>query len=70
MSAVSEDHDAEITAGQLVERVDVATMAAHRNTMLREDFWRQLGAIDLGVSYPSPGATWPPSPAPPAQDRA
>jgi 3-hydroxy-9,10-secoandrosta-1,3,5(10)-triene-9,17-dione monooxygenase len=57
--------------GQRFERLfrDLATMAAHRNTMLREEFWRQLGAIDLGVSYPSPGGTWPPSPARPAQDR-
>jgi hypothetical protein len=56
--------------GQRFERLfrDLATMAAHRNTMLREEFWRQLGAIDLGVSYPSPGGTWPPSPATTAPD--
>ena len=58
--------------GQRFERLfrDLATMAAHRNTMLREEFWRQLGAIDLGVSYPSPGGTWPPSPTTTPQDRA
>ena len=50
--------------GQRFERLfrDLATMASHRNTMLREDFFRQLGAIALGVSsYPSPGGTWPPT---------
>ncbi len=49
--------------GQRFERLfrDLATMAAHRNTMLREEFFRQLGAIALGVSYPSPGGTWPPA---------
>jgi alkylation response protein AidB-like acyl-CoA dehydrogenase len=49
--------------GQRFERLfrDLATMAAHRNSMLREEFFRQLGAIELGVSYPSPGATWPPA---------
>jgi 3-hydroxy-9,10-secoandrosta-1,3,5(10)-triene-9,17-dione monooxygenase len=59
-----------VKSGQRFERLfrDLATMAAHRNTMLREDFWRQLGAIELGVSYPSPGGTWPPSPATPALD--
>jgi hypothetical protein len=35
-------------------------MAGHRNSMLREEFWRQLGANALGVPYPSPGGTWPP----------
>jgi hypothetical protein len=70
----------EITAEELVERAralrprngqrferlfrDLATMAAHRNPMLREEFWRQLGAIELGVSCPSPGGTWSPSPIP------
>lgn len=60
-----------VKSGQRFERLfrDLATMAAHRNTMLREDFWRQLGAIDLGVSYPSPGGTWPPSPDTTARDR-
>jgi alkylation response protein AidB-like acyl-CoA dehydrogenase len=49
--------------GQRFERLfrDLATMAAHRNSMLREEFFRQLGAIELGVSYPSPGGTWPPA---------
>jgi hypothetical protein len=39
---------------------DLATSAAHRNTQLRDEFWRQLGAIELGVPYPSPAGTYPP----------
>jgi alkylation response protein AidB-like acyl-CoA dehydrogenase len=51
-----------IKNGQRFERLfrDLATMAGHRNSMLREEFWRQLGANALGVPYPSPAGTWPP----------
>jgi 3-hydroxy-9,10-secoandrosta-1,3,5(10)-triene-9,17-dione monooxygenase len=51
-----------IKNGQRFERLfrDLATAAAHRNTQLREDFFRQLGAIELGVPYPSPAGTYPP----------
>jgi alkylation response protein AidB-like acyl-CoA dehydrogenase len=54
-----------IKDGQRFERLfrDLATAAAHRNTQLREDFFRQLGAIDLGVPYPSPAGTYPPGSA-------
>jgi 3-hydroxy-9,10-secoandrosta-1,3,5(10)-triene-9,17-dione monooxygenase len=46
-----------IRRGQRFERLfrDLATSAAHRNTQLRDDFWRQLGAIELGVPVPQPG---------------
>jgi 3-hydroxy-9,10-secoandrosta-1,3,5(10)-triene-9,17-dione monooxygenase len=51
-----------IKSGQRFERLfrDLATSAAHRNTQLRDEFWRQLGAIELGVPYPSPAGTFPP----------
>jgi 3-hydroxy-9,10-secoandrosta-1,3,5(10)-triene-9,17-dione monooxygenase len=51
-----------IKSGQRFERLfrDLATSAAHRNTQLRDEFWRQLGAIELGVPYPSPAGTYPP----------
>ncbi|MBV9197826.1 MAG: acyl-CoA dehydrogenase family protein [Solirubrobacterales bacterium] len=51
-----------IKNGERFERLfrDLATAAAHRNTQLREDFFRQLGAIELGVPYPSPAGTYPP----------
>jgi 3-hydroxy-9,10-secoandrosta-1,3,5(10)-triene-9,17-dione monooxygenase len=51
-----------VKRGQRFERLfrDLATAAAHRNTSLREDFFRQLGAIELGVPYPSPAGTYPP----------
>jgi 3-hydroxy-9,10-secoandrosta-1,3,5(10)-triene-9,17-dione monooxygenase len=54
-----------IRRGQRFERLfrDLATSAAHRNTQLRDDFWRQLGAIELGVPYPSPAGTYPPGSA-------
>ncbi len=50
-----------IKSGQRFERLfrDLATSAAHRNTQLRDEFWRQLGAIELGVPYPSPAGTYP-----------
>jgi 3-hydroxy-9,10-secoandrosta-1,3,5(10)-triene-9,17-dione monooxygenase len=37
--------------GERFERVfrDLAMTAGHRNTMLRESFFRQIGALDLGV---------------------
>ncbi|HEY6524304.1 MAG TPA: acyl-CoA dehydrogenase family protein [Solirubrobacteraceae bacterium] len=56
-----------IKHGQRFERLfrDLATSAAHRNTQLRDDFWRQLGAIELGVPYPSPAGTYPPGSANP-----
>jgi alkylation response protein AidB-like acyl-CoA dehydrogenase len=49
-----------IKSGQRFERQfrDLATSAAHRNTQLRDEFWRQLGAIELGVPYPSPAGTY------------
>jgi 3-hydroxy-9,10-secoandrosta-1,3,5(10)-triene-9,17-dione monooxygenase len=52
-----------IKDGQRFERLfrDLATAASHRNTMLREEFFRQLGAIQLGVPEPSPAGTYPPS---------
>lgn len=52
-----------VKRGQRFERLfrDLATAAAHRNTMLLEDFYRQLGAIQLGVPYPSPAGTYPPA---------
>ena len=56
-----------IKSGQRFERLfrDLATSAAHRNTQLRDEFWRQLGAIELGVPYPSPAGTYPPGAANP-----
>jgi len=55
-----------IKNGQRFERLfrDLAVSAAHRNTQLREDFWRQLGAIQFGVPYPSPAGTYPPGVGP------
>lgn len=54
--------------GQRFERLfrDLATAAAHRNSVLRDEFFRQIGAIELGAPYPSPGGTYPPAPNPPA----
>ncbi len=45
-----------IRNGQRFERLfrDLATAAAHRNTLMRDDMFRRLGAIELGVPYPSP----------------
>jgi hypothetical protein len=56
-----------VKSGQRFERLfrDLATSAAHRNTQLRDEFWRQLGAIELGVPYPSPAGTYPPGAANP-----
>lgn len=47
--------------GQRFERLfrDLATAAAHRNSVLRDEFFRQVGAIELGAPYPSPGGTYP-----------
>ena len=55
-----------IKNGQRFERLfrDLAVSAAHRNTQLREDFWRQLGAIEFGVPTPSPAGTYPPGTGP------
>jgi alkylation response protein AidB-like acyl-CoA dehydrogenase len=52
-----------VKGGQRFERLfrDLATAAAHRGTVLRDDFFRQLGAIQLRAPYPSPAGTYPPT---------
>jgi alkylation response protein AidB-like acyl-CoA dehydrogenase len=43
--------------GERFERVfrDLAMTAGHRNTSFREGFWRQIGAMQLGLHVPGPG---------------
>jgi 3-hydroxy-9,10-secoandrosta-1,3,5(10)-triene-9,17-dione monooxygenase len=46
-------------AAQRFERVfrDLAMTAGHRNTSFRDSFWRQVGAMQLGLHVPGPGGT-------------
>jgi 3-hydroxy-9,10-secoandrosta-1,3,5(10)-triene-9,17-dione monooxygenase len=43
--------------GERFERIfrDLAMAAGHRNTSFRDSFWRQVGAMQLGVHVPGPG---------------